>query len=283
MRTERGPVAGVVAGVVTRVVGRAVGQVAAPFVAALLVFFAALAGVGAAAGPESGAATDPEAARLVERIESWSRAHPHFEARFEQRFQPRIFGRERVESGRLTILRPGRMRFDYETPEPKVFVSDGTNTWFHVPADRQVVVGAFAPERNAPEGNGPEGEGPEDGELPPNPLDFLSGAARITDFFEAEIAPAGEGDRRGDAADGLRAVALTARRADGGLSALTLLVEPESGRIRGIASEDLEGNRTEFRFSDFRVGDPPDDALFTFRIPPGTEVLTASGAAVPGR
>lgn len=269
MRTERGPVAGVV----TRVVGRAVTRVVAPFVAALLVFFAALAGAGA---------TDPEAARLVERIESWSRAHPHFEARFEQRFQPRIFGRERVESGRLTILRPGRMRFDYETPEPKVFVSDGTNTWFHVPADRQVVVGAFAAERNAPEGEGPEVNGPE-GELPPNPLDFLSGAARITDFFEAEIAPAGEGDRREDAADGLRAVALTARRADSGLSALTLLVEPGSGRIRGIASEDLEGNRTEFRFSDFRVGDPPDDALFTFRIPPGTEVLTATGAAVPGR
>ena len=269
MRTERGPIAGVVAGGVAGVVTRVAGRVVAPFVAALLVFFAALSGVDAAAGPESGAATDPEAARLVGRIESWSRAHPHFEARFEQRFQPRIFGRERVESGRLTILRPGRMRFDYETPEPKVFVSDGTNTWFHVPADRQVVVGAFAPERNGPEGNGPE-----DGELPPNPLDFLSGAARITDFFEAEIAP----DE-----DGFRAVALTARRPDGGPSALTLLVEPESGRIRGIVSEDLEGNRTEFRFSDFRVGDPPDDGLFTFRIPPGTEVLTASGAAVPGR
>lgn len=225
------------------------------------------AGFGTAGGP------DPEAARLVERIEGWSRAHPHFEARFEQRFQPRIFGRERVESGRLTIRRPGRMRFDYENPEPKVFVSDGTNTWFHVPADRQVVVGAFAPEADGPEGGG---------ELPPNPLDFLSGAARITDFFEAEIAAPEDGDRREDAA-GLRAVALTGRQPDTGLTSLTLLVEAESGRIRGITSEDLEGNRTEFRFSDFRVGDPPDDGLFTFRIPPGTEVLTASGAAVPGR
>lgn len=235
-------------------------------VPAFVVFFAAAAGVHAAPGLESAGGSDPEAARLVERIEGWSRTHPHFEARFEQRFQPRIFGRERVESGRLTIRRPGRMRFDYETPEPKVFVSDGTNTWFHVPADRQVVVGAFAPEAN----------GSDRGELPPNPLDFLSGAARITDFFEAEIAPEAE-------TDGLRAVALTARQPDRGVNALTLLVEAESGRIRGIASEDLEGNRTEFRFSDFRVGDPPDDALFTFRIPPGTEVLTASGAAAPGR
>ena len=241
---------------------------------ALLVFLFAAAGVPAAPGRGAAGGPDPEAARLVERIESWSRAHPHFEARFEQRFQPRIFGRERVESGRLTIRRPGRMRFDYETPEPKVFVSDGTNTWFHVPADRQVVVGAFAPEANGPEG---------DGALPPNPLDFLSGAARITDFFEAEIAPPGEEGRRSDAAAGLRAVALTGRQPDTGLTSLTLLVEAESGRIRGITSEDLEGNRTEFRFSDFRVGDPPDDGLFTFRIPPGTEVLTASGAAVPGR
>ena len=243
----------------------------------LLVFLFAAANVPAAPGRGTAGETDPEAARLVERIEQWSRAHPHFEARFEQRFQPRIFGRERVESGRLTIRRPGRMRFDYETPEPKVFVSDGTNTWFHVPADRQVVVGAFAPEANGPEG------ARSNGALPPNPLDFLSGAARITDFFDAEIARPDEEGRRSDTAAGLRAVALTGRQPDTGLTSLTLLVEAESGQIRGITSEDLEGNRTEFRFSDFRVGDPPDDDLFTFRIPPGTEVLTASGAAVPGR
>lgn len=258
MRSARGPVG-------------PVGSV----VPALLVVFSALgpaaAGVPPAAEPGTPGGADAEAARLVERIERWSREHPHFEARFEQRFRPRIFGRERVESGRLTIRRPGRMRFDYETPEPKVFVSDGTNTWFHVPADRQVVVGAFAP----------EGDAEADGELPPNPLDFLSGAARITDFFEAGMA-ADEppGNRRGDAPAGLEAIALTARQPDTGLTALTLLVEAESGRIRGIASEDFEGNRTEFRFSDFRVGDPPDDALFLFRIPPGTEVLTASGAAL---
>lgn len=254
---------------------RPAGPVAAPAVAALSIFFFAVgsgsARVHAAAEPGTAGGSDPEAARLVERIERWSREHPHFEARFEQRFQPRIFGRERVESGRLTIRRPGRMRFDYETPEPKVFVSDGTNTWFHVPADRQVVVGAFAP----------EGDAAASGELPPNPLDFLSGAARITDFFEAETAAEEVvGDRREDPAAGLVAVALTGKRPDTGLSALTLFVEAESGRIRGIVSEDLEGNRTDFRFSDFRVGDPPDDSVFTFRIPPGTEVLTASGSAL---
>ena len=101
----------------------------------------------APAGPGSPRAArpapDPEAVALIERVEAHHRSLPHFEARFEQRFSPRIFGRDRVETGRLTVKRPARMRWDYEQPEPKVFVSDGTNTWFHVPADEQVVVGSL--------------------------------------------------------------------------------------------------------------------------------------------
>lgn len=221
-----------------------------------------------------------DAARLLERIEAWGREHPHFEARFEQRFVPRLFGRERLESGRLTVRRPGRMRWDYETPEEKVFVSDGENTWFHIPADRQVVVGSF----------GSAADGGPGAEAPPNPLDFLTGAARIADHFEAVLlppedrgpengAPAGHADP--DPAPPAT-ISLEPRRPGGELAALRLLVEPASGRLRGIDSEDFEGNRTEFRFDEFRFDDLPEETLFTFRIPPGTEVVTAPALAAPG-
>ena len=32
--------------------------------------------------------------------------------------------------------RPGRMRWEYESPEEKLFLVDGPNVWFYVPADR---------------------------------------------------------------------------------------------------------------------------------------------------
>ena len=221
-----------------------------------------LAGSAAAApanAPASRSAPDPEAVALIERVEAYHQSLPHFEARFEQRFSPRIFGRDRVESGRLTVKRPARMRWDYEEPEPKVFVSDGNNTWFHVPADQQVVVGAFG-------GDG-QGTGEETGGL--NPLEFLTGDATILDHFDALLASE-------PPSPGMRTVALVPRQTNQEITSLSLTVDAESGRIQGIESEDLEGNRTTFRFTDFRFETSPDDSVFTFTIPPGTDVVTAS-------
>src|ERR1700693_433501 len=40
-----------------------------------------------------------------------------------------------AESGTVYFSRPGRMRWEYEAPEKKLFLVDGTNVWFYVPAD----------------------------------------------------------------------------------------------------------------------------------------------------
>lgn len=42
----------------------------------------------------------------------------------------------RIESGTAYFSRPGRMRWEYEAPEEKLFLVDGANAWFYVPADR---------------------------------------------------------------------------------------------------------------------------------------------------
>jgi len=39
------------------------------------------------------------------------------------------------ESGTVYFSRPGRMRWEYESPAEKLFIVDGTNVWFYVPAD----------------------------------------------------------------------------------------------------------------------------------------------------
>ncbi len=228
-------------------------------VAVVLFGLALPASAGSGNAPSPRSAPDPEAVALIERVEAYHQSLPHFEARFEQRFSPRIFGRDRVETGRLTVKRPARMRWDYEAPEPKVFVSDGNNTWFHVPADQQVVVGAF--------GSGGQGTDTEAGAL--NPLEFLTGDATILDHFDALLGSEPPGP-------GLRTVALVPRQANAEITSLSLTVDADSGLIQGIESEDLEGNRTTFRFTDFRFGTSPDDSMFTFTIPPGTDVVTAS-------
>ena len=43
--------------------------------------------------------------------------------------------------GRLTVKRPGKMRWEYKIPDPQVIMTDGKTMWIYRPADRQVMVG----------------------------------------------------------------------------------------------------------------------------------------------
>jgi outer membrane lipoprotein carrier protein len=41
----------------------------------------------------------------------------------------------RVESGTVYFQRPGRMRWNYESPQVKLFLTDGHHAWFYIPAN----------------------------------------------------------------------------------------------------------------------------------------------------
>src|SRR3954464_1712777 len=56
---------------------------------------------------------------------------------FIQIFQDPL-NRKQQESGHLYLMRPRMMRWEYNNPEQKLFVSNGKKVYFYVPADRQV-------------------------------------------------------------------------------------------------------------------------------------------------
>src|SRR5688572_9433838 len=62
------------------------------------------------------------------------------EANFTHSFTPRGFKKAQVESGTVTFGKLPMMRWNYTAPEQKLFVFDGTRSWFYVPADKQVTV-----------------------------------------------------------------------------------------------------------------------------------------------
>jgi outer membrane lipoprotein carrier protein len=47
-------------------------------------------------------------------------------------------GIERTESGTLWLKKPGKMSWEYRSPEEKLFVSDGKDAWLYLPAEKQV-------------------------------------------------------------------------------------------------------------------------------------------------
>jgi outer membrane lipoprotein carrier protein len=46
-------------------------------------------------------------------------------------------GIERTESGTLWLKKPGKMRWEYRSPEEKLFVGDGHSAWLYLPAEKQ--------------------------------------------------------------------------------------------------------------------------------------------------
>lgn len=67
--------------------------------------------------------------------------HLHsLEAQFTEIY--RGLGTERTETGTLWLekggrKKPGKMRWEYRSPEEKLFISDGKDAWFYVPEDHQ--------------------------------------------------------------------------------------------------------------------------------------------------
>lgn len=106
-------------------------------VPAICSIFGALAAIvaPAATAPRSGPAAGVQ--DVVKIVEARYHSSHTLKAVFLERYNE---GRltARVESGTAYFSSPGRMRWEYESPEQKLFLTDGKTTWFYVPADHTV-------------------------------------------------------------------------------------------------------------------------------------------------
>jgi outer membrane lipoprotein carrier protein len=83
----------------------------------------------------SASAQQPSAATLAKKVDAHYNHLHSLETRYTERYQG--MGMDRTESGTLTLLKPGRMRWAYDSPQGKVFILDGTNAISYTPGDAQ--------------------------------------------------------------------------------------------------------------------------------------------------
>jgi outer membrane lipoprotein carrier protein len=165
-------------------------------------------------------------------------------------------GTERTESGILWLekgglKKPGKMRWEYRSPEEKLFVSDGKDAWFYVPGDRQA--------------RRTEASKLDDIR---SPLSFLLGKTQLQkELRDLSFAPDVQPENAGDIV--LRGVpqALSDR-----VGEMLLEVNPQHEIVR-LVIEDTDGSRTEFRFTDQQENEPVPAGWFSFRPPSGTETI----------
>ena len=188
---------------------------------------------------------------LARAVQTHYRQVRDFTATFEQAYVGGALKRRTVERGTVAIRKPGRMRWDYESPEKKLFISDGTRMYFYVPADKQVRVSAM----------------PADGRVP-TPILFLAGRGDLLrDFRVEEVAAPG-------AAAGARALRLRPVKAEPEYETLTLIVDSGTYAIRQLVVVDGQGGTSTFSFSNLKenVGIP--ENRFVFTMPKGVDVVT---------
>jgi len=203
-------------------------------------------------GRPAAAAQDSEkaVAKVVRGLEARYRGAESFRAVFlERRSEGR--GSMQLESGSLYIRRPGWMRWEYESPEKKLFLVDGKFAWFYVPADRTVTK---APIRQS-----------DDERIP---LLLLAGktslgrVCRRIEFADVHVEAAGNVALR----------CLPARAAEQDYKEAVFEVDAESHLVRLLVREagDIE---TEFHFGKWLEDVPLDRSLFQFSPPKGTAVV----------
>jgi len=161
-------------------------------------------------------------------------------------------GLNRTESGTLTLKKPGRMRWSYDSPPGKVFVLDGKYAWFYTPGDAQVT---RAPAQQLDDLR--------------SPLRFLLGHTQLAKELNQltttpDPVPTGLNFRITGVPKGM------AQR----VRLLTLVVTP-AGEIQSMKIEEMDGALTEFTFTGIEEDIPVKPSDFTFTPPPGITVVDA--------
>jgi outer membrane lipoprotein carrier protein len=204
-----------------------------------------LAALGAQALAQSTPPPEEVAAALQKKFDGIR----DFSADFTQLYEGGVLRKKSPpERGTVFIKKPGKMRWNYKSPEEKVFVSDGRQIQLYVPADKQVMVSDVPTDDRAT-----------------SAVLFLMGRGNITRDFSVAY---GEG-----AIDGTYVLRLQPKRRQAEYDWLQLTVDRKTLQILELTAGDLQGGRSTFRFTNFKENPGVSDKTFAFTPPRGTDVV----------
>lgn len=146
--------------------------------------------------------------------------------------------------GHMWIMRPGRFRWDYETPYKQQLVADGERLWSYDEELEQVTVK------------------PASEVLTSTPAMLLSGDQPLELLFNIEESSATAAEQR---------VTLIPKSDDSNVTRLH--VHFSGGLLTRIDAEDSFGNTTQFSFTRLERNPKLDEKLFSFTPPAGADVV----------
>jgi chaperone LolA len=163
----------------------------------------------------------------------------------------RASGITQEETGVFQLKRPGLMRWEYRTPEEKLFVADGRECFTYVPVDRQVTVHPLTP-----------------ADLAHTPIAFLLGGGNLRRDYSAS-----EETEFKPAFSDTIPLRLTPVRNNGEYAFVTLELDGKTSDIRRVIIRERSGNTSEFILTDVVFNQKMNDRDFRFKPPRGVEIV----------
>ncbi|MFH2042684.1 MAG: outer membrane lipoprotein carrier protein LolA [Acidobacteriota bacterium] len=170
-----------------------------------------------------------------------------FQAEFEQVYTSSSVSVPLTETGRIFFQKPDTMKWEYKTPEEKIFLSGDGMFQYYIPEDNQLIRGSVPRE-------GHEGE----------ILLILSGQKKVSAGYDIEkIMPEGEG----------APVYKLTPKEEGYYSHHLLVIDERTGLIQTLALFDWTGNMTEIRFNGIRTDVRFKSGIFLLKVPDDVEII----------
>ena len=174
-----------------------------------------------------------------------------FSADFVHTYRGGVLRQTATEKGRLIVKKPGKMRWEYLSPDRKLFVSDGRKLYSYIPQDKQVIVSAVPDDDHAT-----------------TPALFLAGKGNLQRDFTVSY------EKVDGVPAGTTVLKLSPRRAEPEYDWLVLAVDPKTLQIRALVTVDAQGGRSTFTFTNLKENLGLADKEFAFSIPRGVDVIT---------
>lgn len=178
-------------------------------------------------------------------------------------------GAATAESGTVYFSRPGRMRWEYESPEQKLFLVDGSNAWFYVPADHtasRAKVNESSDWRT--------------------PLALLAGKADLSQLCRdiQIVDPRAQGAAKEEvpisADDTVLRCSPRGESNSRAADEQTVLMETDSeAHLVRVVIHEPGGVVTEFRFGNWKEDVAIPEVKFHFQVPPGVAIVDEQSLA----
>ena len=171
-----------------------------------------------------------------------------FSAQFSQTSTIKAMDITDTASGKAIFKRPGKMRWEYETPERQTIITDGNTLWVFRPDDNQVMIGKAPSFFKGGKG-----------------FSFLSDMTEIRQKFDMSLEK--------KAPEGFFVLTLLPREKTYDVVKIQLTVSKKTFDVVEIETYNSYGDETWFGFSNIQFKQKIDDSLFHFNIPKDVEVL----------